>query len=269
MPITIEERFNSRTGDTDGSIEYQYILEGSDDAEELRDALRDHVLVDPGDTVEGLPFKSVGLVEQLKDELWVGRAVWALKQAQKGNIPATNASIFAFDTTGGSALIRTSLQVISSTAASGTPPTNSGAINQGDGIEIVRPKYEFSVTKFQPNSVVTSTYKDTVYALTGQVNNGTYTIDGQSFAAGTLLFMGAAGSKREDEDDWEIRYSFAASPNRTSVPVGPITVPSVGGWQVLDVLFRQDESQSSLVRTPIAAYVHRVYESGSFSGLAL
>ena len=46
---------------------------------------------------------------------------------------------------------------------------------------------------------------------------------------GEVLFCGAAGSKRGQED-WEVTFKWAASPNKTDIQIGDITVPSKEGW---------------------------------------
>ena len=92
----------------------------------------------------------------------------------------------------------------------------------------------------------------------------------KGLAAGECLFLGASGSKR-GEDDWEITYRFAASPNRSSISVGPITVASKKGWEYLWVRYADEEDAGSntLVKKPIAAYVERVYEEGNFAALGV
>jgi len=71
---------------------------------------------------------------------------------------------------------------------------------------------------------VTPAYKTTLFALTGTVNSGAF----EGFAAGEVLFLGASGSKR-GEEDWEITYRFAASPNATDIQVGHIVVAAKKG----------------------------------------
>jgi hypothetical protein len=88
-----------------------------------------------------------------------------------------------------------------------------------------------------------------------------------------VLFLGASGSKRGsgDEADWEITYRFAASPNVTGLSVGPINGINKKGWEYLWVRYadQEDTAAKALVKRPIAAYVERVYESGSFAALQL
>jgi hypothetical protein len=89
-----------------------------------------------------------------------------------------------------------------------------------------------------------------------------------------VLFLGASGSKRVQmgaSADWEITYRFAASPNVTGLSVGGIAAISKKGWEYLWVRYADhaDPLAKALVKRPIAAYVERVYESGTFAALGL
>ncbi len=77
-----------------------------------------------------------------------------------------------------------------------TAPNFRGAIgvtaDSVEGVDIAVPVYQFAETHYQPDSVITPTYKGTLFSLTGRTNNGAF----KGFAAGEVLFLGAAGSKR-------------------------------------------------------------------------
>jgi hypothetical protein len=98
------------------------------------------------------------------------------------------------------------------------------------------------------------------------VNNAAF----KGFAAGEVLFLGASGSKR-GEEDWEITFRFAASPNRANFQVGPITVASKKGWKYLWVRYAdaEDATAKVLVKRSVAAYVEKVYPEGNFAGLGI
>ena len=111
---------------------------------------------------------------------------------------------------------------------------------------------------------MTPGYKTTLFVLTGRVNAGVF----KGFAAGEVLFLGASGSQR-GQDDWEITFRFAASPNVSGLAVGPITGITKRGWEYLWVRYADAEDQHVLVKQPIAAYVEKVYPDGDFSGLGI
>jgi len=85
-----------------------------------------------------------------------------------------------------------------------------------------------------------------------------------------VLFCGAGGSKR-GEEDWEVTFKWAASPNKTDIKIGGITVPSKEGWHYLWVRYRDKDDQAAkeLVKDPVAAYVEQVYEYSDFSQLGI
>ena len=90
-------------------------------------------------------------------------------------------------------------------------------------------------------------------------------------AAGECLFLGASGSRRGtgSDDDWEITFRFAASPNQANLPVGDMIVAAKKGWEYLWVRYAdaEDAGSNTLVQRPVAAYVEKVYEEADFVGL--
>jgi hypothetical protein len=198
--------------------------------------------------------------------------IWevTVQYGEKDEPESGDPSTFSFDTGGGTQHITQSLSTIGKYAASGTAPDFKGAIgvthDNVEGVDITVPVYNFSETHYLADATVTPSYRGTLFNLTGKVNNGSF----KGLAAGECLFLGASGSKR-GEDDWEITYRFAASPNRTGISVGPITVASKKGWEYLWVRYADEEDAGSntLVKKPIAAYVERVYEEGNFAALGI
>ncbi len=83
-----------------------------------------------------------------------------------------------------------------------------------------------------------------------------------------MLFQGASGSQRGQED-WEITFSFAASPNATGLTMGDITDIDKKGWEYLWVRYQDAEDEDVLVKQPAAAYVEQVYPYGDFSLLGI
>jgi len=135
-----------------------------------------------------------------------------------------------------------------------------------EGVDIAIPVYNFSETHYIDDALVTPAYRGTLFSLTGKTNNAAF----KGCAAGECLFLGASGSKR-GEEDWEITFRFAASPNRTNITVGDITVASKKGWEYLWVRYAdaEDATAKALVKLPVAAYVEKVYEEGDFSQLGI
>ena len=263
MPVAVLEKWESRptTEGESPSIDLIYIVTGTDD--DL--VAKSNLLLASPVLYDGLVRQSLH-IERTAEEVWEGNVRYGLKKP-----PETGESTYQFDTGGGNQHITQSLQTVGSYAAPGqTAPDYQGAIGvAGDdvqGVDIVVPVFNFSETHYVPTAQVTDAYKATLFALTGTVNQGAF----RNFAQGEVLFLGASGSKR-GEEDWEISFKFAASPNATSLSVGSITGINKKGWEYLWVLYEHEEDSSAkkLVKRPLAAYVEKVYEYGDFSGLGI
>jgi hypothetical protein len=133
-------------------------------------------------------------------------------------------------------------------------------------VDITVPVYNFTETHYLPDSQVTMGYRGDLFRLTGKVNNASF----KGLDAGECLFLGASGSKR-GSDDWEITFRFAASPNKTGLTIGDIINIDKKGWEYLWVRYAdaEDPASNTLVKQPVAAYVEKVYEDGSFSSLGI
>lgn len=262
MSVTITEKFDSREiteGIESPSVDLIYIVEGTEDDAAVRL------------TVEAtIPAFFDGLAFQQYHIKHVGRGIWEVS-ARYGKLEPkdTNQSTFSFDTGGGTTHITQSLQTPGKHAPPGkVAPDFKGAIgvttDSVEGTDITIPVYNFTETHYIPIANVTGAYKATLFALTGRVNDDTF----KGFEAGEVLFMGASGALRR-EDDWEITFRFAASPNINGLAMGGIAGIDKKGWEYLWVRYADAEDQNVLVKQPIAVYVEKVYEEGDFSQLAI
>ena len=265
MPITVSEKHDSRQS-TDGDnpqVELTYIITGTDDDLLVKSSL-----------AAATPTLYDGLVRQTLQIEPVGPELWdGVVRYGKGNDQLSQESTFAFDTGGGTQHITQSLKTVQKYAASGTAPDFSGAIgvthDSVEGVDITIPVYQFSETHYLAASVVTNAYKGTLFRLTGRVNIAPF----RGCAAGECLFLGASGSRRGTniEDDWEIAFKFAGSPNATGLVVGTITGVAKKGWEYMWVRYedREDDAANVLVKKPVAVYIEKVYEDGDFSVLGI
>lgn len=175
---------------------------------------------------------------------------------------------FAGSTSGGSFNITQGYGVTSYAPPSGTAPNFQGAINVNEqgvqGVDVIVPQFEFSLTKTQENGFVSLAYTATLARMTGKTNNATF----ENFNAGELLFLGADFSQQSNGSA-TLTYKFSASPNRTGITIGSITGIAKKGHEYLWVFYRPNLSGNFLVRIPVAVYVHKVYEDGDFSTLGI
>ncbi len=263
MPVTVREKFQSRDSTTgDGAqVELAYIIEGTDDDVVAKTAMESD---SPG-SHDGLTRESVH-VEPIGPGLWDGRARYSRPDAQS---PSTGGSSFSFDTGGGTQHITQSIQTIQ-THPVATAPDFGGAIgvthDAVEGVDITIPVYQFSETHYLPDAAVTNAYRGTLFRLTGKVNDAAF----KGTAAGECLFLGASGAKR-GQGDWEIAFSFAASPNATGLTVGSIVGIDKKGWEYMWVRYAdgEDANAKAIVKKPVSVYIEKVYEEADFAGLGI
>ena len=273
MPITVQEKFESRAGDN-SSIDLIYVIDGTNDDVAARSALASNA----PSTYAGLVRDDDALhVEPVGTNLWEGKARYSKSDFQP---PQTGEASFSFDTTGGTQHITQSRQTIQKYAPSGqTAPDFGGAIgvthDSVEGVDINVPAFAFGVTRYIAAASMTSSYIATLYALTGKVNGASFTVnvDGVSltFAAGECLFQGVSGGKRKSENDWELNFRFAASPNATGLTIGTITGIAKKGWEYLWVRYAdaEDTGAKAIVKKPVAVYIEKVYDDGNLNSLGV
>ena len=267
---TLTEKIDSRewtTGDKP-TVTMQYILDGTADDLTAKSLL----LSSTPTSYDGL-VRDECTLEPIFVDTVTGVGKWDCRVRYvkpEYTPPEVGESSFAFDTGGGTQHTTQSITTVSRYAASGTAPDFGGAIgvthDNVEGVDITVPIYNFSETHYLDDSFVTSAYRGTLFNLTGKVNNGPF----KGLAAGECLFLGASGAKR-GEEDWEITYRFAASPNRTNISVGSITGIAKWGWEYMWVRYADEEDTGSntLVKKPAAVYIEKVYDLANFAALGI
>jgi len=263
MAVTVHEKWESRetTEGESPSIDLIYIVRGTDNDLVAKTALASASPI----LYDGLVRQTLH-IERTAEDLWEGSVRYGMKEP-----PETGDSSYQFDTGGGTQHVTQSLETIGKHAPPGkVAPDFKGAIgathDNVEGVDITVPVYNFSETHYIATALVTGAYKATLFFLTGKVNGSAF----RGFSPGEVLFLGASGAKR-GEDDWEITFRFAASPNVTGLTVGDIVGIDKKGWEYLWVRYADEEDAAAkvLVKKPIAAYVERVYEDGDLSGLGI
>jgi hypothetical protein len=258
----IIEKYDSRestVGVENPSVDLLYVVDGTEDDAAVRALVEATIPA----IYAGLVFQSYRIAHQ-------GSGLWEVSvRYGKLDPKEPGESSFSFDTGGGTTHITQSIATVNSYAPAGeTPPDFKGAIGVNndsvEGTDITIPVYNFKETHYIPVALVTPAYKAILFYLTGKVNAFPF----KGFAPGEVLFMGASGSQRGQED-WEITFSFAASPNVTGLTVGDITGIDKKGWEYLWVRYQDSEDADVLVKQPAAVYVEQVYPYGDFSLLGI
>jgi len=274
MAITVEELPDSRQWTTGAnlSVTFSYQVRGTASDVDAKNAM----LGEAPSSYQYLTRQASQIEPVVMDAnnpdacIWSGTVRYA-RSSQDSEPPDTGDSAFSFDTGGGTQHITQSISTVNKYAPAGkTAPDFKGAVgvthDSVEGVDITVPVYNFSETHYLADGVVTGGYKSTLRSLTGRVNNASF----KGFAAGEVLFLGASGSKRGDED-WEISFRFAASENRTGLTVGDIGGIDKKGWEYMWVRYAdaEDSAAKAIVKKPVAVYIEKVYEEGDFSGLGI
>lgn len=268
MAITVQEKIGSPviTGGEDPSAEVTYWIIGTTSEVDAYASLLSQVKSE----YLGLVAKSTRLEpSNTANNIWEGSIRYGKRVRPPGTVT------LSFDTTGGTQQITQSLGTFDVKSVDGvTAPNFGGAIGvNGDtveGVSINVPQFTWTETHVFDYDYIPASYSAILYQLTGTVNATPF----RWFAAGEVLFLGASGSTRENENqelEWEIAYKFAASPNATGLTVGTITGISKRGWDYLWIRYGDDVDQDAkaLVKRPVAAYVEQVYRFSDFGALGI
>ncbi|HMN97432.1 MAG TPA: hypothetical protein PKC43_06250 [Phycisphaerales bacterium] len=270
MPVTFTERDVSRETETgpNRSVELRFTAHGSDDDLEIRSEAESQ-LPASYDGLSGRIIRVLPIVIRGDDSYWdvVGRYTTSLIPGP----PEVGQSEFSFEVGTTTTRILRSIETIAQVSASGyTPaPDFKQAINVDDdgvhGVDILTPEGRFAERHFLADSMIDGAYRGTLLRLAGTVNGATW----RGEAKGQILFVGARGRKRQSDSVWEIEYNFAFSANATGIVIGDVTVPEKEGWQYLWTYAVPESAGGTIIPTPRAAYVERVYPYGDFSLLGL
>lgn len=265
MAVEVHEQFESRPS-TEGespSVELIYEITGTDDDLLAKAALAEHA----PEVYDDLVRKSLS-IEVATATTWKGTVSYGLRTSHE----ETGGHTYQFEIGGNSTHITQSLGTVGAYAPAGfTPPNFQGAIgvthDDVQGCDIYTPEFRFSETHYLAAHLITSAYIATLWRIASAPMNADAF---RQFAPGECLFMGVSGSKRSEED-WEINYSFAASPNAMGLYVGQIGPINKYGWDYLWVRYEDeaDTGAGRLVKIPVAAYVERVYGVSIFSALGI
>ncbi len=262
--IRIYERMLSGDGvedPTNPSNVKKFVCRGTDDDIAMRVAVVQSPVVPS--FWAGLPLQKYSF-EHAGFELWYIDVTYGKSQQRD-----TGSGFRGFETSGGTQRVFQSLRTVSNYAPPGmTAPDCKGAIgvtkDAVEGVDLTVPVFNWNETHYVDAAAITDAYIKTLFRLTARKNAAPFKI----CAAGECLFLGASGSQR-NEQDWEVNFKFAASPNLVDLTIGEMEGIIKRGWDYLWVLHRDTTSNNFLVKKPIAAYVEEVYYDGDFSLLGI
>lgn len=183
---------------------------------------------------------------------------------------------FGFTTTGGTQTLTHARKHIESWGLNGAAARDCqgtiGLTADGkiEGVEVVSPKLEWSVTKVF--RFITLNYVVRLMRATGKTNDRKW----YGYERGELLFLGADGQYRgqgPDDASWSITFKFAAAPNESltindDLP-GPGNTIEKKGWEHLWVAYKTSKSNNKGVEIPFEAHLEQVYDETDFRDLGI
>jgi len=176
----------------------------------------------------------------------------------------------SFDTTGGT---KHMTQADSERRYGTNAPDQQKAIgvdaNGVNGVDVITPALQWQETYDVPHAYVTSAWIRAVAGITGTTNSAVF----RGFEAGEVLFVGCSGSHEWDDQKgsgpWSLSFKFVASKNVTNETIGSITGIEKKGHEYLWVRYEDTVGGNTLLKTPKAVYVNRVYKESNFAGLGI
>lgn len=272
MTAVVEEGFFSRpatVGETASAEGIYYVLNEPDEVVAHLAA----VTASPA-VYRSMPRQSSG-IDRLSPSIYKVTINYGLPQNQvQTTDPATESfnTVLTFNMTGGTTHITQALATTSYAPAAVTPVDVRKTIGldlktgQVRGLDMFSPILDYTLATRFANEVVTQEYIDALYDMTPCTNNALF----YGRPAGSVLFKGARGSKRGQEQ-WELGFELAYSKNVTGKTIGTIEGINKTGWQYLEVLYVDGTATlgGKKIQVPGQVNVHTVFEEKDFAALLI
>lgn len=261
-------------------VTWKFTITGASDADAARTAVYSHLSNLTGNA--GLPLDSVTISKTDSDSVYTAEVVYAERQQSDSDIneeeyvqPEIQDLDYSFSTTGGSRHLTHSFQTLFAVTSDGSTARNFGCgigwNGEGfDGVDVVAPKLEFSISVNWPKTHFTQTMRLTLAAATGSINSAAW----NGFGAGCVLFKGVSAQpvafdNEDGERDyyWRATYQFEAQQAQT-IPIGNSSVTKRGYdyvWRVVE----QYEGTGGLEASVAQLNIERVYQEFDFDNLGL
>lgn len=202
-----------------------------------------------------------------------GRSIWFVdveySNDELTNLtpPPTGSVEFSFDVSLQSVNVNYALENVASFMAPGkTAPTSNAIGVDVDGVAqgtgILAPTSTFSLSYYPLDAVITSGYKTAVEDAVGKVSSTAF----GHRAAGEVMLMAAAGSKRTDED-WKLDFKFGVRANVTGLTLSGISGLAKKGWERFDPVVEAVKVSGKVQPSVIGFLVQRDYETADFASI--
>ena len=232
--------------------------------------------------VEASAPRYLGLLERTSYSYeWMAADAWRVTVSYETVAATTSPNVTpSFDIATSTLHVDNSIK----TAAAFGPKADSTRVNASNpindngetvaGADTLTSALTVTITKVFTAGFVTPEYHKILLALTTCVNSATFL----EFPAGSVLFTGCSGSRKEDLT-WEITFTFSIKPPVPSPYyigdilvgyngiAGPIGV--AGSWDVVWAKYEAREVGTEMVQVPVAVYVEEVYRRADLNRLGI
>lgn len=205
---------------------------------------------------------------------------------------STRTTTLTIDSSPATERIYASIENVARFGVEGSPAADfQGGINVSkqsvEGIDVLSEKQVITIVKQWAAADLTEEYLDDLDALVRHVNEEEFELDingiVRTYAGGELRFDGWRLTRQSQDGDAEITYTLSVSRNADDLKIAGGTIgseqnededwviPHKDGWDYLWIHFEEktDSGSNTLVKTPDAAYIERVYPRGDFTKLAI
>jgi hypothetical protein len=274
VPVTWSNLFegNTDTVATDSVIERIYVVDtgdSSDDETTVITALAGGL--PEWFTKYGRAFyrENISTVEHLRAKLWKAKVTWTTKQKDKP-VVEDSAPEITMSSGGGTTHITQSFLTVTKQPANAQDYDCIGFDGKDvKGVDIMSPSIEFSETYTRGQEWMTY---EIIRALT--INSGKVLSQSfRGFPVGEVLYKGCDISRPADgSGKVKFTYHFAVSPNATNIYIGSLpAIASKKGWDYLWIRYADEYNSTAkeVLKTPVAAYVEKVYEDVDMDTLYL
>ena len=183
---------------------------------------------------------------------------------------------WSFDASGGSSSVKLAISTLQAVGdATLTANVNNmvgwngkfGESAECSGVSVVVPSMRERCRKTLLYSGVTSSLRQGIGDLQGKVNSASF----HGWSAGEVLFLGASIGEpyynNQDQQVADVVYNFAIRRNESGKTIGGHSLGNVEGWDYAWGVTGFDAASGQY--KVLAAFVSRVYDRASFSGLGI
>ena len=221
--------------------------------------------------IDGKPLQSLAY-EARANRIWIVTATFA--RPRYGTHAGTAGDVESeLSTIGKTTRVLTSLSRIESKAPAGlSVPSVGNAINASErgveGVDAPLPSFDFTITNYLDKGDADAAYWLSIFGASATVNDATFNAGRYgTFAAGSVLFLGAAETSSRTSDEVKVEFRFSALPNSGAFTDSGMSFTGKDGWDVLWYIFAEVTDGAARGRKPVAGFIDRYIARSDFGDI--